>query len=82
MDATNQGVGVNLNSMNSSSFRQLSAKSSDNKNISLHDLDASVQSVQDDIEFDMKPQSSFQFFKNQEIPVFNYDMMSNNFTDG
>ena len=45
MEEKNHGVGVNLNSMNSASFRQLSAKASDNKRISLNDLDVSVQSV-------------------------------------
>ena len=30
----------------------------------------------------MRPASSFQFFKNQEIPLFNYDMLENKFPDG
>ena len=30
----------------------------------------------------MNPASSFQFFKNQEIPLFNYEMMENKFPDG
>ena len=57
----------------------MSARASDNKKICLNDLD---ESIQDDLEFDTKPVSSFQFFKNQEIPIFNYDMMENRFPDG
>lgn len=45
-------------------------------------LDDSVHSMDNDLDYDMKPASSFQFFKNQEIPIFNYDMMENKFTDG
>lgn len=51
------------------------------KRIRLNDLDESTSSINDDIDFNMQPVSSFQYFKNQEIPVFNYDMMTNNFTD-
>ena len=57
----------------------MSARASENKKICLNDLD---ESIQDDLEFDTKPVSSFQFFKNQEIPIFNYDMMENRFPDG
>ena len=45
MEEKNNGVGVPLNSMNSASFRQLSAKASDNPRISLNDPDVSIQSV-------------------------------------
>ena len=48
----------------------------------MFDLDESVMSNADDLDYDMKPASSFQFFKNQEIPIFNYDMMENKFLDG
>ena len=48
----------------------------------MFDLNESSASAQDDYDYDMKPASSFQFFKNQEIPIFNYDMMENKFLDG
>lgn len=82
-DITNQANG--LNSMNAhSSFRMTPRKGSElnAKKIRLTDLDESVLSNENDLDYDMKPSSSFQFFKNQEIPLFNYDMMENKFPDG
>ena len=46
------------------------------------DQDNSSNNSLEDEEYDLNPQSTLQFFKNQEIPLFNYDMMENKFPDG
>ena len=42
----------------------------------------SQSSNDNEADFELKPSTSFQFFKNQEIPIFNYDMMENKFPNG
>ena len=75
-DITNQANG----SMNAQpEYLRMSPRTSElnMKKLRLTDLNESIQSMENDLDYDMKPASSFQFFKNQEIPLFNYDMMEN-----
>ena len=77
-------INAPMNNMVVPSFFKMTPRTSElnQKKIRLTDLDTSVASVENDLEYDMRPASSFQFFKNQEIPLFNYDMLENKFPDG
>ena len=79
LDVTNQ---ANANSSFSGNTLKTTPQNDLTIKKQMFDLDESVMSNADDLDYDMKPASSFQFFKNQEIPIFNYDMMENKFLDG